>query len=120
MADPQQAGQALINLINQGPEHAAHPHADFIDADGLDAPQDPMLEAILDHPLDRGIHIGPGHLKASAVSSQESLRAQRASSSRKPSQRGCLPVAHGTFSTSTPQVWAIDPAHGVDQQPAQI
>src|ERR1017187_238083 len=64
VADPQQAGQVFINLVNQGPKHSAHAHADFVDANGLDVFQLPVSEAMLDDPLNRGIHVGPGYMKA--------------------------------------------------------
>jgi hypothetical protein len=64
VADPQQAGQVLINLVNQGPKHSAHAHGDFVDTNGLDVFQLPVWEAILDDPLNRGIHVCPGYMEA--------------------------------------------------------
>lgn len=53
-----------INLINQGPEHTAHSHTDFVNPDGLNVFQDAMFEAILDHPLDRCVNVSPRNPKA--------------------------------------------------------
>src|SRR5579862_2658460 len=64
MADPQQPHQVRIDLVDQYPEHPADSHADLIDPDGLDVLQGPMLEPVIDHPLNGGVDIGPGNLKA--------------------------------------------------------
>jgi hypothetical protein len=77
LADPKKAGEPLVDLVDQGQVFVAFGVLDFIHTNGADRLQGAMLQATADHILDRVAYLVPGVWKASAVSFQESLRAQR-------------------------------------------
>src|SRR5258708_7947175 len=115
IADPQQPDQVLIDLINQSPEHSAHAHADFVDPDSLDVLQDSIFEPVLDHPLDRGVNVGPGHPEAQGNFLPGKLAAPT-------SQEQSEAIAHTMLARSPRNLLhdhaaggAIDSAHRVNQ-----
>lgn len=59
LADPEQAARTAIDLVDDGQELTALPDADLIDADGADAVEAAMAQAVFDHPMDRSIHHRP-------------------------------------------------------------
>ena len=81
LADPEQARHALVDLVDQRQVLVAFGVLDFIHADGADRLQRAMLQTPADHILDGVAHPSQEVWNASAVSFQESLRAQRARNS---------------------------------------
>jgi len=59
LADPKQAGDPLIDLVDQGQVFMAFGILDFIHPDGADRLQGAMLQAPADHILDGITHLVP-------------------------------------------------------------
>src|SRR5580658_2519155 len=60
LADPQQANESRVDLVDQGQVLVAFGVLDFIHADGVDRLQRAMLQAPVDHILDSIMHPVPG------------------------------------------------------------
>jgi hypothetical protein len=59
LADPEQAARTAIDLVDDGQEVTPLPDAALGDADGADAIEAAMAQAVFDHPVDGSIHHRP-------------------------------------------------------------
>ena len=62
-ADPEKAGDAEIDLVDQGQVFVAFGVLDFVDSDGVDLAEHPVLQAPGDDVLDRVEDLVPGSAK---------------------------------------------------------
>ena len=81
LANPEQTGDAEVDLIDQGEVLVAFGVLDFIGADGVNLAQRAVLQAPGDNVFDGIKNLFPGSAKRRGVSFQERRRAQRARNS---------------------------------------
>ena len=81
LANPEQAGDAEVDLVDQGEIFVALGVLDFIDANGVDLAQLAVLQTPGDDMLDSVKNLSQEVRKAWAVSFHERRRAQRARNS---------------------------------------
>ena len=63
LTHPQETHHAGLDLVDQGQIFVPPAIGDLIDPEGLDGPQDPMLEPPAHDPLDRPVDVVPGGVK---------------------------------------------------------
>ena len=103
MAHPQQPGPVLVDLIKEGPEHSADPNADFVHPDDSNVLQHPVFKPVINHPLDRAVNVGPGHLEAHGHFLPAKLACPVGQKDPEAIAQAILACGPGDFSTTTPQ-----------------
>ena len=105
------------SILDKSGSRTLDPRArSFINTDGPDVFQHPVLEAIIDDPLHRRIHVGPGHVEALGRFRARKVCAPNAPPAYQSRHAGHLfRWPQGTFSPADPTVRALDPAHRINQ-----
>src|SRR5216684_1534333 len=116
LANPKQAGEPLVDLVDQGQVFVAFGVLDFIHTNGADRLQCAMFQAPADHILDSVAHLIPGSVERLRRFLPGELARPAGQKQHIGSGRLVLAIAPGDLLDHYATISAVDPSHPVQQE----
>jgi len=116
LADPKQAGEPLVDLVDQGQVFVAFGVLNFIHTNGADRLQGAMFQAPADHILDGVAHLVPGSVERLSRFFPGELPRPAGQKQHIGSGQLVLAIAPGNLLDHHATIPAIDAAHAVQQE----
>src|SRR5713226_6178066 len=116
LANPKQAGEPLVDLVDQGQVFVAFGVLDFIHTNGADRFQCAMFQAPADHILDSVAHLIPGSVERLRRFLPGELARPAGQKQHIGSGQLVLAIAPGDLLDHYATISAVDPSHPVQQE----
>ncbi len=116
LADPEQSGEPLVDLVDQRQVFVAFGVLDFIHTNGADRLQGAMLQAPADHILDGVAHLVPGSVERLGGFLPGELARPAGQKQHIGSGQLVLAIAPGNLLDHHATIPAVDASHAVEQE----